>query len=519
MGNDISTAYPSESDVPCSVLQDELASLAQGEYCELEISSENEDLKTCRLPFAFRRCLKNPGHKDFVPIKELRQEHLPRGCSSVATLKWLKSWAHSVVRLSVRYVSKDRPKNFALPSSKGTKRLAHGTGVAFPQQSDAAHPSTTQEPRTLLKIVTAAHVVFDMDEVKHTTVEFFFDDDSDRSGVVRGKGVDLYYSLPEEDICVFFCELDKPGELPAVLEKLDQTYYAPDIFEDVSFCISHPHGCAKRVSFGGLNELKATHFEPKPPYGSGIVVDVCGTALFHFDEKKFFYYFILDVEMKRLVNLLPKLCGFTSKVLIDLETKGLVTSPSEEELKEMRDKLSENIGILTGEQSNLNSDFDQISDDEDSSCYKDGGKGEPDNDSHKEEEKEEEEEGEDDCECPEWAALSEEEKLKRVKELFPCELDDYDDEFLNAFSDRFHKLMSELGQILTEINRSESRASETGEQHAFAHSIPTCQGSSGAPIMSLSCVDGKHKMALAPHSRHPRLQPLAKSAFGFTWTW
>ena len=40
-----------------------------------------------------------------------------------------------------------------------------------------------------LHVLTAAHVVFDDDEVKKMRLELFFDDDQDRSGVVFAEGV------------------------------------------------------------------------------------------------------------------------------------------------------------------------------------------------------------------------------------------------------------------------------------------------------------------------------------------
>ncbi|KAI8771515.1 hypothetical protein BgiBS90_028234 [Biomphalaria glabrata] len=107
-------------------------------------------------------------------------------------------------------------------------------------------------------VYTAAHVVFDADEAKHTSVRLFYDT-PDCPGVVLDK-VSVDDVSIERDWCILKCVTcdEILGErLTASLNKFEaltpkvlKYYRKSGLQEKLTFMISHPHGCPKKVSFG-----------------------------------------------------------------------------------------------------------------------------------------------------------------------------------------------------------------------------------------------------------------------------
>ena len=123
-------------------------------------------------------------------------------------------------------------------------------------------PSPDGDPNLYLTIQTAAHVVFGEEEVKHTTVEFFFYSDDDKTGVVAAKGYSHVYTFAFCDLTIFTVKLTKLHEIYSVLNKLKKynTIHKkiPKGISGLTFAVHHPHGVAKRITFGDTEVVETT---------------------------------------------------------------------------------------------------------------------------------------------------------------------------------------------------------------------------------------------------------------------
>ena len=93
-------------------------------------------------------------------------------------------------------------------------------------------------------------MVVDDSEVKHTKVEFFFDDDTDRSGVVTARGVRLSGVDVSKDFCTFIIRLEKKSDEEEVLRRISPPAGWREPRCKTTLAVSHPHGVAKRFTCG-----------------------------------------------------------------------------------------------------------------------------------------------------------------------------------------------------------------------------------------------------------------------------
>ena len=167
-------------------------------YAENNEQLENDHLKR------LNRCRKYSNHSDmFIPIKQFGMDHLPDDVRCPIVLRWIKDQAAETVRLVVNFTSGERPENLKVPNiSGGSTHKRYGTGSLRRLGTSGlkginATPARGIGGRTFF-VETAAHVIFNDEEARSSTVEFLFDDDSDRSEVIIAsvkRVVDVDFSM------------------------------------------------------------------------------------------------------------------------------------------------------------------------------------------------------------------------------------------------------------------------------------------------------------------------------------
>ncbi|XP_059162120.1 uncharacterized protein LOC131945134 isoform X1 [Physella acuta] len=221
-------------------------------------------------------CKKNPGHVNFIPVNDFNLDHLPSLYHDVIMLELIKALSALTVLIKVKYTSLKRPESvpcfsgqYPFYNTRGSDVLRTGTGrvwlVDKYTESDnkgtcpcgkCQHSDTPSKVWGEVCVVTAAHVVFDVSEVRQTRCVVGFDDNKSSGVSLDGWGV--VEANIEGDRCLFSC-VSCDLELVDELRKMWRHYY--DLWEKVrrygfgyvdklAVIVSHPHGCPKQVSVG-----------------------------------------------------------------------------------------------------------------------------------------------------------------------------------------------------------------------------------------------------------------------------
>ncbi|GFO37296.1 hypothetical protein PoB_006380100 [Plakobranchus ocellatus] len=194
---------------------------------EISCSSQNfdelTDVETARidgqsLPLhSFTNCTKNPGHTNFRKMPKFSPVLLPSPLRSVLVMKEIGKYWTGTVRIRVNYTSPERPGCLGYMHLKGTDKVRHGSGWACEfryvpcvwTECSAKSGNGTHQV-TIVTVRTAAHVVCDDIEAKQCTVDFFFEDEADTSGVVQGVGIGLHHVAVSDDVSYFKCVVHCP---------------------------------------------------------------------------------------------------------------------------------------------------------------------------------------------------------------------------------------------------------------------------------------------------------------------
>lgn len=281
------------------------------------------ELFTGRLPeseeseFNWETCEKNPGHEKFISVPDVEGKYQHK-FQHVRQHQDLRAVMDLTVRLRVRYTSRDRPDGGDISDWRGTNRLRVGTGFVW-YLKDPVH--TQNMPcRCILcggkvkkqywefEVQTALHVVYNTEEAKNTTVDFFFDDkDNDLDGTMKSvRGLEVLWTDARRDLCRMTCvtcdeslgkRIDSTNSycyesddwMPVVNLRnlnLPQSWRADS---DLVLIISHPHAQPKQLTIGELrykckNDLRQYN-APTCPGSSGAPV-----FLFYKKEEFFIYY-------------------------------------------------------------------------------------------------------------------------------------------------------------------------------------------------------------------------------------
>ncbi|XP_059166652.1 uncharacterized protein LOC131948939 [Physella acuta] len=226
------------------------------------------EVKTNKGILKVQHCTKKGDHKVFIPKKEFGKYHLPKGYRSDKMIKCINVLCDLTVRITVTFISPGRHQDDPFYKLRNRKVKMFGTGTVTDIQDQ---PNAFENldclcslcvnnykgnGLTIVTILTACHVVFDCEEVKNTTVDFFYDDEEDIKHIKTLTGFCMRDRNIDEDTCFFQCltgDKDLIGTLRNRLdeyEKLDthKTLIARD--DQHIVIASHPHGLCKHLTIG-----------------------------------------------------------------------------------------------------------------------------------------------------------------------------------------------------------------------------------------------------------------------------
>ncbi|XP_059152034.1 uncharacterized protein LOC131938140 [Physella acuta] len=225
-------------------------------------------------------CTKNPGHKDFIPLKDFNSNCLPsRYHDDDLVFKTIKTMAALTVQVKTKFTSLERPEFYPgtqVPypcyNDRGSHVMRLGTGrvcrVDKYKERDrkTCHCAKCQVSATPSKVwaevcvMTAKHVVFDDSEARQTRCVLGFDDNKSPVVSLDGWVVEVGGSDIERDLCrlrYVTCDLKLIDELLKMCRRFDglwrevrNKYRRFDDVDKLTVVVSHPHGCPKQVSVG-----------------------------------------------------------------------------------------------------------------------------------------------------------------------------------------------------------------------------------------------------------------------------
>lgn len=262
-------------------------------------------------------CKKNPGHTNFIAVKDFSMDHLPPECDKDEDVFHLiQVLADMTVKIKVKCVSDRRPDfipetsaPYPLSGQKGSKTLSSGTGklddlLLYREEpkseldvycpcSGCVGSNKKTNHWGKFEVVTSRHVVFDDVEASNATCTFWYDDKN--SPTVEVKVWKIDQPSTNEDwvrLYVPVCDvvlLEKLQSLLASHLKLWQT--VNDKYEkkenNVTFIVSHPHGFLKKISIGKwlvkkyveYGNTKYAYNTPTCPGSSGAYIYRLGSLL------------------------------------------------------------------------------------------------------------------------------------------------------------------------------------------------------------------------------------------------
>ncbi|BFZ24364.1 hypothetical protein BsWGS_27403 [Bradybaena similaris] len=240
-------------------------------------------------------CQKNPGHLNFFPIDKFSLDKLPPFYRTAKVMKLIKTVAGLTVRVSVRYVSEQRPETvpgtdipYPWYRNRGRNQLRVGSGIItkvdlFPHTACKCEKCENSDTKTIgyarFQIQTASHLVYDELEAGQTTCHLFFNSGETFAvckGAVPLTNASVHEIDHNEDMCeLIYCsnDMDLAGRLQTLTEvyrKFNYKFYDYDenherlfnVSEDTEqtgrnksvlepplyIVVSHPHGCGKQIS-------------------------------------------------------------------------------------------------------------------------------------------------------------------------------------------------------------------------------------------------------------------------------
>ncbi|KAK0048318.1 hypothetical protein Bpfe_022260 [Biomphalaria pfeifferi] len=200
-------------------------------------------------------CTRNPGHKDFIPLKTFNSEHLPEKYRNKDILNYIISLAALTVRIVVTLRSPERPADYLYFCGNGTLWTGTGTVTNIKHKNLKAlkHVCITESTPAVISIKTACHVVYDSLEASNCHVDFFFDDEKNVDGVKQVSGKSVSNKNEEEDWSIFECHTTDVSLIKTIISNLkliSKSRYVQPLSERMAVIASHPHGMSKHISVG-----------------------------------------------------------------------------------------------------------------------------------------------------------------------------------------------------------------------------------------------------------------------------
>ncbi|RUS91933.1 hypothetical protein EGW08_000335, partial [Elysia chlorotica] len=249
----------------------------------------------------WQSCTKNPGHRDFIPVKDFTMRHLPPDLRDQQTFSMFKAIADLTVRLRVQYTSEDRPDDDQLSALRGTDKLRTGSGLITgitPGQGECPCYECKWNPGRQFWWVylrTACHVAFDSKEAKLTKVDLFYDDEHCISdGTMKSLyGFDLEMLDASDDFCIMRCILHDES----LFQQLQSYTHSSRLGMDfkmtwftmwgrseflnhfIVLIVSHPHGKSKRVTIG---KMKHVDVKPSEEREKSYILECYGPVAFQY---------------------------------------------------------------------------------------------------------------------------------------------------------------------------------------------------------------------------------------------
>ncbi|XP_012939158.1 uncharacterized protein LOC106012044 [Aplysia californica] len=106
---------PEMEEIMTSLILGETARQEQGDH-EMDVCFGDPETES---KLHRQRCEKNPGHKNFIAVRDLNPGHLPAPYNFQGFVDWVKFVATLTVRLFIRYTSANRPDSLGLTNLKG----------------------------------------------------------------------------------------------------------------------------------------------------------------------------------------------------------------------------------------------------------------------------------------------------------------------------------------------------------------------------------------------------------------
>lgn len=421
--------------------------------------------------------------KLFIPINKFNIDHLPEMFQHPDLVKKIKDTSVRVVRITVGYTSQDRPQRFQ-SNARESLYYRFGTGTVDVRKSHQLTSKSNQEQEEKhsnkqsavgFVVQTAAHLVFNDKEASDTLVEFFHDDDYTYENVIRAKGVKVLSIDVEHDVCEFLCEIDDASTGEKVMNELDQSLGSegvnPPLKQDFVFCISHVHGTAKKVSIGSMQPVSESNESTKIGIMKILLNRCC--SILGIDISKVLYTFYAE---HGFVQLGDTSLYFASQSVINmavfthLEKKELIEQPFVREKKTIDKELNtlKFQLMLQGLQANAKRSPTQRSLNR------------------------------------KQMQASDFKIMNKVVSRMVSKL-----HFPDDLKSKFEVIQGEILNKLTEMRNEggldlpETTPGMKASPHAdyLNYSVPTCFGSSGAPVVALMSKDSKIQSDFVRHSK------------------
>ncbi|KAH9502379.1 hypothetical protein Btru_075526 [Bulinus truncatus] len=241
---------------------------------------ERSEISQCTTSLQDIQCTNNPGHSSFTSIQTLTALHLSEHNLPDEVFQCIKSIVELTVQINVHSTSLNRPdhwpdSSYSYPyyNMRGSTETRYGSGMVY---SVTLHTDDndkcpcqkcfmSKEPSKfwgIMDIMTATHVVFDVEEAKKSHCRFFFDDVNSEEIIVNG------FRLVTADVNKNWCLLRCITCDDNILKRVNREMLKFDSFlqncndnlrtecNSYGFIVSHPHGGPKQVSFGKMETRK-----------------------------------------------------------------------------------------------------------------------------------------------------------------------------------------------------------------------------------------------------------------------
>ncbi|KAH9524214.1 hypothetical protein Btru_053811 [Bulinus truncatus] len=231
---------------------------------------------------SWNNCTKNPGHRNFIPVRDFRTGHLPDPFQDELVTEIVHGMADVTVLLDIKYVSERRPdqtsdgEDYPFNEYKGQELARSATGwIARARKKfesgeecpclACAPLSSHQRVRPYGKVIvwTATHNIYDVSEAVKTRIGVFHQTDYDDNG---GGEVVIDYLYPygifakddlgdwcgvkciTHDIQLWDRIRDRYRNFNDLMKRVDERFR--NVEENLAVIVSHPHGQSARVSVG-----------------------------------------------------------------------------------------------------------------------------------------------------------------------------------------------------------------------------------------------------------------------------